>query len=168
MIFRVAFVLIASALLGAGVAEAQPLQPPAGFRESFRLEAPASFVAGRPTQVWCARNDSAWRAKRAAGGHGWAFTEAGISFYPQGICTTLEARKANSSPSSLFSLDLIILVHESLHAGGLTDEQVTQCQAKKKLAEVAIRFFGFKPRTSETRTLVRLAYVRSYGIPSAC
>jgi len=38
----------------------------------------------------------------------------------------------------------------------------------RKLAEVAIRFFGFKPRSPEIRKLVRLAYVRSSAIPSAC
>jgi hypothetical protein len=166
---RLACALIATALLGAGAAQAQQLQTPAGFRESFRLEVPASFVAGRPVQVWCARNDSVWRAaKRAADGHGYALTQAGISFYPDGTCTTLEAWRASSRVTSLFGLDLLVLIHESFHAGGLTDEEGTQCQAKKKLAEVAIRFFGFKPRSPEIRKLVRLAYVRSHGIPSAC
>ncbi len=94
--------------------------------------------------------------------------QPGISFYPEGICTTLEAWRARSPVTSLFGLDLLILVHESLHAGGLTDEEVTQCQAMRKLAEVAIRFFGFKPRSPEIRKLVRLAYVRSSAIPSAC
>jgi hypothetical protein len=169
MFLRLASVLIASALLGAGAAQARHVQPPAGFRESFRLEGPASFVAGRPAQVWCARDDSVWgAARRAADGHGYAFTQAGISFYPAGTCTTLEGWRAGQRVTSLFALDLLVLVHESLHVGGLTDEEVTQCQAKKKLAEVAIRFFGFKPGSPKIRRLVRLAYVRSYGIPSAC
>ena len=168
---RLASVLIASALLGAGAAQAQQPQPPAGFRESFRLEVPASFVAGRPAQVWCAASDSAWRAAaRAAGGDGYAFTKLGsnMSFYRAGTCTTLEAWGVNSRVTSLFGLDLVVLVRESLGVGGLADKEAAQCQAKKKLAEVAIRFFGFKPQSPEIRKLVRLAYVRSSGIPSAC
>jgi hypothetical protein len=162
---RLASLVVAAALLGAGAAQARRFQPQAGFRESFRLEAPASFVAGRPTQVWCARNDQTWRA---AGGHGLGVSQAGISFYPAGICTTLEAWRASSRVTSLFGFDLLILVHESLSAGGLTGEEVIQCQAKKELAEVAIRFFGFKPRSAQIRKLLRLAYVRSSGIASAC
>jgi hypothetical protein len=52
--------------------------------------------------------------------------------------------------------------------GGLADDKVAQCQAKEKLAEVAIRFFGFSPHSAKIRKLVRLAYVRSSAIPSSC
>jgi hypothetical protein len=186
MLVRRACVLIAFPLLVAGAAQAQrppsperlspPGQPQAqrfspssGFRESFRLEVPASFVAGRPTQVWCARNASVWHAaNRAAGGNGYAFTDAAASFYPAGTCATLEGWRVNSQVTSLFGLDLLVLVHESLHAGGVADERAAQCRAKRELAEVAIRFFGFEPRTAKIRKLVRLAYVRASGIPSAC
>jgi hypothetical protein len=162
-------ILVASALLGAGAAQGRESQPREGFRESFRLEVPASFVTGRPVEVWCARDSSVWRAAtRTAGGDGYAFSEAGISFYPEGVCRTLEVWKSKAPVTSLFGLDLLVLVRESLHAGGLTDDEATQCEAKKKLAEVAIRFFGFKPRSARIRTLLRLAYVRSHGIPSAC
>lgn len=169
MFLRLASVLIASGLLGAGSVQAQEPRAPAGFRESFRLEAPASFVADRPTQVWCARNDSVWHAaKQGAGSDGYALIQGDVTFYPAGTCATLEAWRPGSPVTSLFGLDLIVLVHESFHVSGTTDERAAQCQAKRKLAEVAIRFFGFKPYTAKIRTLVRLAYVRASAIPSDC
>jgi hypothetical protein len=169
MFSRWGLVLVAAAFLGVGAARAQQLHPPAPFRESFTLEAPASFVAGHPVEVWCARNDGVWHAAhRAAGGDAYGFTQDGSAFFPAGSCRTIEGWKPGSRATSLFALDLLILVRESLHLGGVADEAVAQCEAKKKLAEVAIRFFGFRPRSAKIRELVRLAYVRASAIPGAC
>jgi hypothetical protein len=172
MVLRAAVVFLASAFLGPNAAQAEQAQPPASFRESFKLEVPASAIADRTVVVWCARNRAVWRlANKTAGGDGYAFarTDTAASFYPAETCNRLEAWQSRSRlTSGLIGLDLLILIRESLYLGGAVDENAALCQAKARLAEIAIRFFGFEPHTQKIRKLLRLAYARESGLPDTC
>lgn len=149
--------------IAAIVVVAAKAQPPAGFRESARLEVPASFVAGRPATVWCAPNMDAWGAAVLAGGvqtkntdmvRGLSHIAAGEILLPPSGCAVLERWTPRSRVTIDFATALDALVHEATHVSGLRDELVTECLARKRVAEVAIRFFGFKPRTAKIRELV--------------
>lgn len=176
----VASTAIAATLLAATAAQAKA--PPAGFRESPKLEPVASFIAGRPAQVWCATSSEAWQAAVTKAFPGsTTFVDAfswpyeAMTFYRPDICDVFEQWDPSTRPVGktrfafdVFAGNLITFVHESIHAGGFVDELQTQCRAKRKIAEVAIRFFGFKPRTDRIRQLIRSAYLSSSTTPSAC
>lgn len=166
------FTAVAFALALIVVAGAKGQQPiPAGFRESPLLEVVASYVAGRPAQVFCATSAEAWRSAVAAqqftvpdvkDPYGFAWATEAVVFLPDYGCSFIERPAPVTKRLAPFAADLMTLVHESVHAGGQVDELITQCLARKRVAEVAIKFYGFKAHTDRIRELVRLAYALRY------
>jgi hypothetical protein len=146
---------ICVALVVTGTALAA-LEPPPGFAEAPPPARAASYIAGRPVQVWCAVDLAAWRARDLgrAGALGYAIPAYGQTFLRPSVC---EALLRPPSAALSFGSALLVLVHEATHLTGLLDEYKTQCVARKRLAETAIRFYGFKPYTTRIRLLVARA-----------
>lgn len=150
------------------VAAAQAQAPLAGFRESPRLEAPASFVAGRPVEVWCALDGPSWRSaigSESEGTAGYSIPAEGVMYLQSGSCLALEQWGAAGVASAFFARGLLVLVHEAEHLAGHLDEAETECLALHRVAEVAIRFFGFKPYTGRLREVIRWVYAWHTGTP---
>jgi hypothetical protein len=156
---------ICVALVVTGTALAAP-EPPPGFIEAPVLERVASYIAGRPVEVWCANNLRAWRATAPgrAGAPGYAIPAYGQAFLRPNACKTLIRPPSAALP---FGSALLVLVHEATHLTGLVDEYKTECLARKRLAEAAIRFYGFKPHTMRIRLLVARA-LNADPRPYAC
>jgi hypothetical protein len=156
---------ISTALVVTGTALAAP-EPPPGFAEAPPLERAASYMAGRPVQVWCAVDLNVWRATDLdrAGAPGYAIPAYGQTFLRPSVCKAL-LRPPTAALS--FGSALLVLVHEATHLTGLLDEYKTECVARKRLADTAIRFYGFKPHTMRIRLLVTRA-LNADPRPYAC
>lgn len=140
------------ALLGATTARADQ---PAGFKESPRLEAAASFVAGKPVTTWCATSTASFSAAaQASTGNADAagFVQAvGASqaFFPPKVCATIVAY-LNKRKVEEYNLAawLLTLAHEATHMRGVSDESETDCAALHVMPTMIRRFF--KPRPGYT------------------
>lgn len=112
------------------------------------LEQPASYVAGKPVVVYCAKTRAAWReltisvgAQPAADGFVDAVGGATVNLRDD-VCLTL-LRRMNRKVVTLPQLanPLLTLVHESAHLRGLSNEGETDCDALSRIPDVGGRFF---------------------------
>jgi hypothetical protein len=129
-----------------------------------RLDPVASYIAGRPATVWCADSQAAFEAAEPRNipsqATGFAHPTTAEAFLRPETCATLERwlhAPQRWKPSSIFADSLPVLVHESVHTRGVTDEHATECETLRRTAEVAIRWFGFRPHTQRIRQLLYLA-----------
>jgi hypothetical protein len=129
------------ALAGAAVARADT-QVPAGFYNSVRLAPAAAFVAGKPVTVLCAKTASDWQQQGGrADSYGLTFPGDNVVKLAPAVCRFLRATVVNPDG---FGASLLVLVHESIHARGESDEGVTDCDAVHEMPRVAVKFFGVK------------------------
>src|SRR3954465_3873522 len=100
---------------------------PAGFREAPALEPAASWVAGKPVQVWCGvtRLGDVYE-----GGYTDRVGGSNIFLTPSLVCDPLEKKLARQTVTSTsFGRALQTLVHESEHAKGVGDESQAECSS---------------------------------------
>ena len=149
----------------AAVAAPTAAPAPAGFVEARALEPAASDVAGKPATVWCAVNESAWKAETRSRGlfgdpYGFAKPDGSeFSLNPK-ICTVLTravsgAVGAVDYPS--LAPGIQTLTHESIHLHGVHDEGQTDCEAIHEMPRIAVRYFHVKPGT-QLRALMKAAW----------
>jgi hypothetical protein len=137
--------LIALAALVLVSATSASASAPAGFNEAVKLEPAASFVAAKPVTVYCANSEYTWEQ------YGGTSTEHGlatpgsseIKIDPDGCRYLRTALNMHKIPDG-FGAALLVLVHESIHARGETDEGITDCDAVREMPRVAVKFFGVK------------------------
>jgi hypothetical protein len=138
----------AAVLLLAPAASAASAAPPAGFREAVKLEPAASFVAGKPVQVACAKGGLEWvQFIRPLYGNvnpgGATAPGSTLIHLSPTVCRYLEAqlRKPTKKPGEAFAGSLLTIVHEAIHARGERDEGTTDCAAVHESPRVAVRYF---------------------------
>lgn len=130
-------------LVLAGSALAEP-----GFYEAKRLEPAASFVAGKPVQVWCALDETAWHVFAPAGTeHGLATPGGAAMYLDTPGCPPLRRALVRSTDvhQPMLAATIAILTHEAIHLRGESDEGVTECAAMHEMPRVAVRFFTVRP-----------------------
>lgn len=133
----------------------------AGNFSDSRLDAAASYVAGKPVTVWCEESITDWVQVGQSMGQDFDFTE-GFTFptipnystiyLAPNVCLTLHAlldQGAENVGAYWGSLAIHTLVHESVHLlTGSTDEHFVDCTALTKDADVAEKFFAW-PTTEQ-------------------
>lgn len=144
------FLAVSAALVLVGTAAADVA--PAGFKESPRLEAAASFVAGKPVTAWCASTTGAFAAAAASATGNPAtagFVQAvgaAQAFFPPRVCATIVAylnkRKVEEYDLAAW---LLTLAHEATHLRGVSDESETDCAALHVMPTMIRRFFEPRP-----------------------
>lgn len=145
MVIRlVAFIVLATALASPAAAA------PDGFYASPRLAPAASFVAGKPVKVWCAKTEDVWRETMDANGGGEANGLAVVGSDEMRlspvICLSLQMKLGGRIvPLNSFAPSLLGLVHEAIHDRGSFDEGKTDCAAVHEMPRVAVKFFKVKP-----------------------
>lgn len=136
------FVVIAVVVLALAAVAVAGAAAPSGFTVAARLAPAASFVAGKPIAVYCAATEAAWEQ------YGGTSQEFGLAVpgsseikLSPGVCRYLRAKIVNPNG---FGASLLVLVHESIHARGESDEGVTDCAAVHEMPRVAVKFFYVK------------------------
>lgn len=150
--------MLAAALVAAPTAAA------GGFYEAKVLEPTASYVAKKPIAVWCATSTEAWKAYEIAT-YGVPGTEHGSTpfggsaiYLDTEECPPLrQFLRAMSVYVPTLAATIEILTHESIHARGVRDEGVTDCDAMHEMPGVAVRFFRVKPG-AQLRALMAAAW----------
>ena len=140
-------------MLVALVAAAVLSGAPPNFTEAKVLEPAASYVAGKPVSVYCARTDLDLReyAQSAYGlaanfELGFAVVGSDSIYLGQSVCwPLLDFLKHRKVTYAEVASALQALVHEAIHARGERDEGVTECDAMHETPRVAVRFFKLKP-----------------------
>lgn len=136
----------------AAVVTAVALTLPGTFHEAKRLEPAASYVAGKPVKVYCARTDLDLReyTQQLYGGKwfndtGLALIPDGIALLGQSVCDPLLSELRIGKYNADFAEAIDALVHEAVHLRGVTDEGQTECTAVHNVPRVAVKFFRIKP-----------------------
>jgi hypothetical protein len=161
--------VIAAALVLAAAAAAATA--PQGFYEAKRLEPAASFVADKPSRIYCSQTFGDWQQYAKANGtpsaNGLTEIGGGQSELPSTVCAPL-IDKLTRQPVSVydFAASLLILVHESLHQRGSTDEGQTECDALHLMPRVAVKFFRVKAG-KQLRAVMAQAWVAHRDTPAA-
>jgi hypothetical protein len=167
----VAQLVCAAALTFAAAAAAEP---PAGFVEQSRLEPIASSLAGRPVQLFCARDLLAWGAFawQSVGGDAALVDEDGlvepaadVMYLPSDTCGSLIDRlNGRRPPLRMMATAILALVHESEHLAGIGNESTADCTALTLVPIVAITAFHYasspKAKHHQLHNLVALAWDR--------
>src|SRR5690348_6523127 len=111
-----------------------------GFNRTPSLEPAASFVAGKPVAVYCAKSTPAWQAFLAENYP--AGTVADGSSVPGSstmrlsfaACSYLRpATRAALAPTIGLAASTLTLTHEAIHLSGVKDEAVTDCDAVHRM-----------------------------------
>jgi hypothetical protein len=146
-----------------------PAAASAANQPDSRLDAAASYVAGRSVSVWCESSAADWIHAGDAHSEDWSGV-AGFSYplagppYDSWVfispeqCHTLQLLLANPGTGDVgpaeASLAVHTLVHEAthlaLHSG---DEHLVDCTALTHDADVATRFFGIPQTDQQVRYL---------------
>jgi hypothetical protein len=134
-------------LVAAGVASAATPIGPVGFRDTPRLEAAASWVAGKPVHVWCATSQSVWATAAANGGltdtAGFVMQVGGSDEYlSTRTCAALNAYLNRRGVDEYdLARRLLVLAHESEHLHGIADESEADCAALRAMPTMIRRWF---------------------------
>jgi hypothetical protein len=135
--------VLAAALVAAPTAAAAD-----GFYEARVLEPAASYVAGKPIEVWCATSVSAWHSYEIAtygvvgSEHGSAPFGGSVIYLDTEECPPLRQQlSAGGVYVPTLAATVEIITHESIHARGERNEGVTDCDAMHEMPGVAVRFF---------------------------
>lgn len=107
-----------------------------GARESVRLERAASYVAGKHVTVNC---------EPLGEFSGLTVPGSSLIRIEATYCAELE-RWLRGIPvsTSRLAVDILTLVHESIHARGQADEGRADCEAFRRVKSIAARFFGIR------------------------
>lgn len=141
----------AAAAIGAGASAAGA---PAGFWTNTRLSKPASWVAGKPVTVYCARTQAAIDATvdpsyNTEGQPIQGSTVPGgdeIDLSPL-TCAYLDAW-LNGRRVVLYNFAVAVetLAHEGELASGISDETTADCKAIPRIPRLVTRFFPLRKR----------------------
>jgi hypothetical protein len=143
---------VAAAACGLGSAAASPASV-SWFYEAKALEPAASYVAGKPVRVQCAKSASGWQsfnkanfAQTGNSEHGFAEPGGTVMYVDADTCPPLLAARAGQPGASrpLLAATLVTFAHEAVHLRGQVDEGQTECEAMQYVPGVAVRFFGVK------------------------
>lgn len=162
LVLALAFVLVASAR--------------AGNVPDPRLDAAATEIAGHPATVYCETEPAAWAEIVAANFPGAPFSPDRLQgFAPYGgsvvylspaNCLTLRAELKAAFPVGFLRSTgeaLMTLLHESIHARGVVDEQATDCAALGLLRHYAINLLRIPERVYVSKLVARVKRVRVNG-----
>lgn len=143
------FIVVTLVLLGWVQAAAA-----AGFVKSSVLAPAASFVAGKPVTVLCAGSDSAWDAYKVAaygandGGNGSTVAGSSTIRLSYLVCESIRLHlQGRVVPLKTLGPTIEVLTHESIHARGVSDEGVADCDAIRQMPNVATTFLHFTTKT---------------------
>lgn len=135
-----------------------------GFRESVRLSPKASVIVGKPVRVYCTGDRELWADTAITEGHfagtaGFAEFDRGEAYLAPWICSPLE-RWLRGKPVPLrdFAESLAVLIHESIHLRGVTDECAAQSGSGREAAKWARTLFAVKSPATLRQVV---AYVRA-------
>lgn len=108
-----------------------------GTHEEPRLEAAASYVAGKPVSVWCADSREAWTALVVPFGgspnaNGFSFVGGTEAYFSVPVCDELL-----EWPRTSLGRGVLTLSHEATHLRGVRDESATECAALAFVPAVA-------------------------------
>jgi hypothetical protein len=167
-----------SSLLASAAAAAA--DPPPGFVERPKLERIASSVAGRPVQVFCARDLSVWGefvwqtlgVETLVDEDGLTQPARGIAYLPSDSCRPLIDRLAGHPwQTRTMGAAILALIDESEHLAGISNESTTECTALTLVPIVAIKYFHYasKPKTKhrQLHNLVGFAWDRHRERPQS-
>lgn len=136
-----ALVAVTAVVVGCAVAQPAVAAAPTGFTSAPRLAPAASFVAGKPIAVYCAKTQYDWQQYGATSREkGLAVPGSSEIKLAPDVCRYLRAPKVQDG----FAGSLLVLVHEAIHARGTKDEGVTDCAAVHEMPRVAVKFFSVK------------------------
>lgn len=114
-----------------------------GFHSSPKLAPAASFVAKKPITVLCANTLADWQHYgRTSQEFGAAIPGDNVIKLAPSVCKFLVAKIIDYDG---FGASLLVLVHESIHARGESDEGITDCAAVHEMPRVAVKYFKVKP-----------------------
>ena len=153
---------------------------PAALAENVphpKLDEIASEVAGPGKTVWCENDEAAWHATphwqpglagfvvfwSRDGGQSW--TPESVAHLAPAACLPLHAALAGgyeAVPLAQLAVAILVLVHESVHLFGVRDEGATDCEALRRIEDVAVRHFGVPPTISITDTVYRTVTRHKY------
>jgi hypothetical protein len=172
--------LVLAALSSLVAPAAAAADPPPGFFEQPQLERIASDVAGKPVQVFCARDLSVWgefvwqprEADAVVDEDGLTQPARGIAYLPSDTCGFLVDRLAGKpSPTQTMGTAILALIHESEHLAGISNESTAECTALTLVPIVAIEYFHYaskpKARHRQLHNLVAFAWDRHRDRPKA-
>lgn len=96
-----------------------------------KMNAVASWAAGKPVTVWCENDSDAWSRRLAGlGAHtdagGYAIFGGSEALVGPSACRGLIGGIRDSE----FGPSLLVLLHEATHARGWRDEALTECAAR--------------------------------------
>jgi hypothetical protein len=176
-------VLVLLAALAAAVALAAPAtaDTPAGFVERPQLERIVSSVAGRPIQVFCARDLDAWGTLvwQSVGSDaalvdedGLTQAAQGLAYLPSDTCRVLLDRLDGYTwPLPTLATAILALLHESEHLAGVSNESTADCTALPLVPIVAITHFHYasrpKSKHRQLHNLVAFAWDRHQERPQS-
>lgn len=123
-----------------------------GFSASPKLAPAASFVAGKQVTVGCATSQYEWLQYLQSVGltgrdtDGATVVGSGEVRFSPTLCQNLRLQLAGK-PVRLVALgpSIEVLTQEAIHARGVADEGVADCDAVHEMPRVAVRFFHVKP-----------------------
>ena len=124
--------------------------PPAlgGNAPNSRLDSIASAIANRPMTVWCETSELDWDVSYDQ----WGTYGFFVPRYPDAVylspsaCKPLQIALSNGRFGYVdaglhpLAIGLLTLVHESVHAAGVSDEALTECHAVRLLPSYAGQF----------------------------
>jgi hypothetical protein len=165
-------VVLQAAAAAPTVAATASGNPPAGFVRRTQLERIATEIAGRPVELFCARNLGAWSDFFwvAGGVEATVIDEDGLTqpalgtlYLPSDTCRSLLDR-LSGRPLSLeaTATAILALVHESEHLAGISNESTADCTALPLVPIVAIEHFHYastpRARHRQLHNLVAFAW----------
>jgi hypothetical protein len=121
---------------------------PSGFYEAHALERVASFIAGKPATIYCARTTAGWSAYTVpiygdVNINGTTYPGSSETLLAPPVCANLAAPRRTAP--YLLAASILTLTHEAIHQRGEADEGRTECAAMHEMPRVAVKFFGVAP-----------------------
>ncbi len=161
----------------AGADEPGFVTPPT-FARAKALEPAASYVAGKPAQVWCTKTYASWNSfvrqvfgVSEPGANGMALPGGAALYIAPDECNNLlfavqaDPQDANAAVKALAG-PIETLTHEAIHLRGESDEGITDCDAMHEMPGVAVRHFHITPG-KHLRALMAAAWIYHRQSPAA-
>lgn len=152
--------LLALALVAAPCASASNVATP-------KMNAVATWSAGKTVTAWCESEASAWSAITSARGVNpsvagfTVFAEPVVYLSPQ-VCTNLNYPLTDPR----LGVGLDTLLHESAHQRGFRDEALTECAARVLIYSALREFYGVPFFSPTMRLQVNAALAYSLALPA--
>jgi hypothetical protein len=151
-----------------------------GVHQETKLEAAASFVAGKPVSVYCGDDAAGWANAIAAAFAGFPSPGplGGFAIYRENTeylsprnCGGVLESASRASPAA-FGPALFALIHEAVHLSGVTDEWAADCTALSDTWSVAWIYFAVRQpelsRVHEFALRAHLAQPAEYVRAGSC